>query len=460
MIEVQEFRAEVRDWLAGNLVGDFAALKGLGAPGRENEAFEERLAWNRHLAAAGLTCLGWPEEHGGRGLSVAHRVAFYEEYARADAPNKVNHFGEELLGPTLIAFGTDEQKKRFLPTIVDVTEMWCQGYSEPGAGSDLANVSTAAELDGDQWVINGQKVWTSLAHLAQWCFVVARTEKGSKRHAGLSYLLVPLDQPGVEVRPIIQLTGEKDFNEVFFDDARTDADLVVGQPGDGWRVAMGTLTFERGVSTLGQQIRYAREHSDLVDLAKRTGAADDPLIREALMRSWTGLWAMRSYALETMDVEGGGQAVRITSQSCCGPTGIAISLTIVVAAQVLRWWCITTLQYQWNTRVIIIPGAARITGGPYQMVPHPNYVAVIAEGVTLPLVHSAWITALVFTALNAALLAHASGSRTLHWLACHDRPPHRRRWSGRTGHRPLRCPGRTGSRCRRTAQRTSRQGLR
>ncbi len=309
MIEVQEFRAEVRDWLADNLVGDFAALKGLGAPGRESEAFEERLAWNRHLAAAGLTCLGWPEEHGGRGLSVAHRVAFYEEYARADAPNKVNHFGEELLGPTLIAFGTEEQKKRFLPKIVDVTEMWCQGYSEPGAGSDLANVSTAAELDGDQWVINGQKVWTSLAQVAQWCFVVARTEKGSKRHAGLSYLLVPLDQPGVEVRPIIQLTGESDFNEVFFDDARTDADLVVGQPGDGWRVAMGTLTFERGVSTLGQQIRYAREHSDLVDLAKRTGAADDPLIREALMRSWTGLWAMRSYALETMDVEGGGQAI-------------------------------------------------------------------------------------------------------------------------------------------------------
>ena len=223
MIEVQEFRAEVRDWLAENLVGEFAALKGLGGPGREHEAFEERLAWNRHLAAAGLTCLGWPEEHGGRGLTVAHRVAFYEEYAIADAPAKVNHFGEELLGPTLIAYGTPEQQQRFLPKILDVTELWCQGYSEPGAGSDLANVSTTAELDGDQWVINGQKVWTSLAHWAQWCFVVARTEKGSKRHAGLSYLLVPLDQPGVEVRPIVQLTGDSEFNEVFFDDARTDA---------------------------------------------------------------------------------------------------------------------------------------------------------------------------------------------------------------------------------------------
>jgi alkylation response protein AidB-like acyl-CoA dehydrogenase len=305
---VEEFRAEVRDWLAENLVGEFAALRGLGGPGREHEAFEERRAWNQHLANAGLTCLGWPVEHGGRGLSVAHRVAFYEEYAIANAPAKINHFGEELLGPTLIAYGTAEQQQRFLPRILDVTELWSQGYSEPGAGSDLANVATTAVLDGDAWVINGQKVWTSLAHWAQWCFVVARTEKGSKRHAGLSYLLVPLGQPGVDVRPIIQLTGDSEFNEVFFDDARTDADLVVGQPGDGWRVAMGTLTFERGVSTLGQQIIYARELSAVVELAKKTGAADDPLIRERLTRSWAGLRAMRSYAMATMDVEGGGQA--------------------------------------------------------------------------------------------------------------------------------------------------------
>ena len=309
MIEVQEFRAEVRQWLADNLVGEYAALKGLGGPGREHEAFEERLAWNRHLAAAGLTCLGWPVEHGGRGLSVAHRVAFYEEYAIANAPAKVNHFGEELLGPTLIAYGTPEQQQRFLPKIVDVTELWCQGYSEPVAGSDLANVATTAVLDeeGEHWLIKGQKVWTSLAHWAQWCFVVARTEKGSKRHAGLSYLLVPLDQPGVEVRPIIQLTGDSEFNEVFFDDARTDASLVVGEPGDGWRVAMGTLTFERGVSTLGQQIEYARELSGIAELAKKTGAADDPLIRERLTRSWVGLRTMRSYALATMDVEQPGQ---------------------------------------------------------------------------------------------------------------------------------------------------------
>ncbi|BBX20923.1 acyl-CoA dehydrogenase [Mycolicibacter terrae] len=309
MQAVEEFRAEVRAWLADNLVGEFAELKGLGGPGREHEAFDERMAWNRHLADAGLTCLGWPVEHGGRGLSVAHRVAFYEEYARADAPDKVNHLGEELLGPTLIAFGTPEQQQRFLPGIRNVTELWCQGYSEPGAGSDLANVATTAVLDGEgqQWRINGQKVWTSLAHLSQWCFVVARTEKGSKRHNGLSYLLVPLDQPGVQIRPIVQLTGTSEFNEVFFDDAVTDADLVVGEPGDGWKVAMGTLTFERGVSTLGQQIRYARELSALVEVAQRNGAAEDPLIRERLTRSWVGLRSMRSYALATMDAEQPGQ---------------------------------------------------------------------------------------------------------------------------------------------------------
>ena len=307
MITVEEFRAEVRDWLADNLVGEYAVLRGLGGPGREHEAFEERRAGNRHLAAAGLTCLGWPVEHGGRGLSVAHRVAFYEEYARANAPDKVNHLGEELVGPTLIAFGTPEQQQRFLPAIRDVTELWCQGYSEPGAGSDLANVSTTATRDGDDWIINGQKVWTSLAHWAQWCFVIARSDKGSKGHKGLSYLLVPLDQPGVEIRPIVQLTGDSEFNEVFFTDARTEAELVVGEPGDGWSVAMATLTFERGVSTLGQQIRYARELSGLVELAKETGAADDPLIRERLTRAWAGLQTMRSFAMATMDDELPGQ---------------------------------------------------------------------------------------------------------------------------------------------------------
>jgi len=295
-----EFRRVVREWLDDNLAGDFAGLRGLGGPGSEHVAFDERLAWNRHLAAAGWTCLGWPVEHGGRDATTAQQVIFHEEYARANAPHRVNHLGEELLGPTLIALGTPEQQARFLPRIKDVSELWCQGYSEPNAGSDLANVATTARLDGDQWRITGQKVWTSLAHLSQWCFVVARTEPGSSRHHGLSYLLVPMNQAGVEVRPIRQLTGTSEFNEVFFDDARTDADLVVGAPGDGWRVAMATLGFERGVATLGQQVGFRRELDALIALAKENGAAEDPILRDKLVRAHVELEVMRAHALRTL----------------------------------------------------------------------------------------------------------------------------------------------------------------
>lgn len=162
----EAFRADVRAWLGDHLAGDFAELKGLGGPGRDLEAHDERLAWDRHLAAHGWTCIGWPEEHGGRCLSLMQQVIFHEEYARANAPARVNHLGEELLGPTLIAFGTPEQQQRFLPPIRAVEELWCQGYSEPGAGSDLANVTTKGRLDGDHWVLDGQKVWTSLAQLS------------------------------------------------------------------------------------------------------------------------------------------------------------------------------------------------------------------------------------------------------------------------------------------------------
>ncbi|MDH6285611.1 acyl-CoA dehydrogenase family protein [Rhodococcus opacus] len=306
LITDDDFAQTVRTWLNDNLTGDFARLKGKGGPGSEHEFFEERLAWDRHLAAAGWTCLGWPKEHGGRGATLAQQVVFHQEYAKSGAPARVSHVGEELLGPTLIAFGTEEQQRRFLPGINTVTELWAQGYSEPGAGSDLANVSTTARRDGDKWVINGQKVWTSLAHVAQWAFVLCRTEPGSKRHQGLSFLLVPLDQPGVTVRPIQQLTGTSEFNEVFFDDAVTDADLVVGEPGDGWRVAMGLLTFERGVSTLGQQIGFARELQGVVDLAKANGAATDPNIREKIARAWVGLRVMRAHALRTLEAVDAG----------------------------------------------------------------------------------------------------------------------------------------------------------
>jgi alkylation response protein AidB-like acyl-CoA dehydrogenase len=307
--EDETFRREVRGWLEDNLRGEFAGLRGKGGPGREHELHDERVAWDRHLAAHGWTCLGWPEEHGGRGLPLHRQVVFHEEYARADAPGRVSHLGEELLGPTLIAFGTPEQKQRFLPPIRSVSELWCQGYSEPGAGSDLANVCTRARLepsesgDGREWVVEGQKVWTSLAHVADWCFVVVRTEAGSARHRGLSYLLVPMRQDGVEVRPITQLTGTSEFNEVFFNRARTSESMVVGEPGEGWRVAMATLGFERGVSTVGQQVGFARELEGVVALARANGAIQDPVVRDALVHARIGLDVMRANALRNLSGE-------------------------------------------------------------------------------------------------------------------------------------------------------------
>ncbi|GAA4487931.1 acyl-CoA dehydrogenase family protein [Microbacterium panaciterrae] len=299
----EQFRAEIRQWLEENLAGRFADLRGRGGSGREHEDFEARLEWNRHMAAAGWTCVAWPIEYGGRGLGIQQQVIFHEEYARAAAPARVNHLGEELVGPTLIAYGTEEQKARFLPRIVAVEELWCQGYSEPGAGSDLAAVSTKAVLDGDEWSITGQKVWTSLAQQADWCFVIARTVPGSVRHQGLSYLLVPMAQPGVEVRPILQLTATSEFNEVFFDGARTAAGNVVGGEGNGFKVAMATLGFERGVSTLAQQIAFRRELDVVIETARRTGAIEDAVIRDRLVRARMELETIRQHALRTL----GGQ---------------------------------------------------------------------------------------------------------------------------------------------------------
>jgi alkylation response protein AidB-like acyl-CoA dehydrogenase len=240
------------------------------------------------------------------------QVIFAEEYARAGAPHRVNHMGENLLAPTIIACGNEAQKERFLPKVRSGDELWCQGYSEPNAGSDLANVVTRAVRDGDEWVITGQKVWTSLAHLADWCFVVARTDPGSARHAGLSYLLVPMKQDGVEIRPIVQITGTSEFNEVFFDGARTSVENVVGEPGDGWKVAMATLGFERGVATLGQQIGFARELDHVIAVARRTGAIDDPIIADRITQSWIELKVMRYTALRMLAEETPGAEASIS----------------------------------------------------------------------------------------------------------------------------------------------------
>ncbi len=290
-------RSELRAWLAAHVVGDYAAAGSEGGPGSEHLHVAIRRRWELELASGGWTCVGWPEEHGGRGLCLAQQVVYHEEYVRSGAPTRINVIGETLLGPTLIAYGTAAQRARFLPGIVSGRELWCQGYSEPDAGSDLANVKTTGDLRDGEWHVTGQKVWTSLAHEADWCFVVCRTEAGSHRHRGLSYLLVPMRQPGVEIRPIVQLTGTSEFNEVFFDGARTDADNVVGSRGDGWKVAMGTLAFERGISTLSVQLGFERELATIVARAYASGRIRDAVLRDRLVQAWIGLRIMRWIAL-------------------------------------------------------------------------------------------------------------------------------------------------------------------
>ncbi|MGW2228111.1 acyl-CoA dehydrogenase family protein [Streptomyces formicae] len=304
----EEFRAEARAWLAEHLTGAFAALVGRGGPGSEHEDGAQRRSWERELGRGGWIGIGWDcGAYGNRRATLTQQVVWAEEYARAGAPGRYGHIGENLLAPTLIAHGTQEQRDEFLPPIARGEALWCQGYSEPGAGSDLAGLRTAAVRDGDTYRISGQKVWTSLALDADWCFVLARTREGSHGHHGLSFLLVPMDQPGrIEVRPIRQLTGTSEFNEVFFDGAHARVAHVVGGEGNGWRVAMGLLGFERGVSTLVQQIGFAEELAGVLREAVAGGAADDPVLRDRLVRQWAELRVMRWNALRTLGGSGAG----------------------------------------------------------------------------------------------------------------------------------------------------------
>jgi alkylation response protein AidB-like acyl-CoA dehydrogenase len=316
----EAFRAEVRSFLAEALRGDFAALCGRGGPGDEHTGVEGRKAWERVLGRAGWIGLGWPKEQGGRGASLMEEVIFHEEYARAGGPGRLGHIGEQLVGPTLLAFGTEAQKRRYLPRILAGEELWCQGYSEPNAGSDLANVETRAvrvgpdgghpHSPGHGWSITGQKIWTSLAHTADLCFVLCRTDPEAPKHRGLSYLLVPMRQPGVTVRPITQLMGTSEFCEVFFDGARAAEDAVVGAVHGGWKVAMATLAFERGVSTLGQQIAFENELADVLEAARARGTASDPAVRRRLADAWIGLRVMRLNTLRTLSATARGELDR------------------------------------------------------------------------------------------------------------------------------------------------------
>ena len=289
--EEAAFRDEVRTWLTENLVGEFARIGGSRGTADE-EHWDVRMEWERTLGEAGWIGLGWPKEYGGRGAGFSQQAIFAEEYTKANAPGRITFFGEGLLGPTLVAMGTEKQKQRFLPPILKATELWCQGYSEPDAGSDLANVKTKAILDGDEWVVTGQKVWTTFAHHADWCFVITRTDFDAPAHQGISYILVPMKQPGVSYRPLRQMTGAGEFNEVFFDEARTPADMVVGEVNGGWKTAMATLGFERGTAFLSMQLAFEREWQKVAEVARKNGAADDPVIRQRLAKAYAGVRIM------------------------------------------------------------------------------------------------------------------------------------------------------------------------
>ena len=296
------FRQEIAQWLNENLRDEFAEVRHRGGPGDEHRFVDERKAWERRLAEGRWTCIGWPESWRGRGASIEQQVIYHEEYARAGGPGRMGHIGDTLTGPTLLAFGSEDQKARYLPDIRSGQAFWSQGYSEPGAGSDLAAIRTRADFDDSsrQWKITGQKVWTSLAHESDFVFVLARVDRDSVGHRGLGFFLVALDQPGVTIRPINQLTGTAEFNEVYFDEAVCAADDIVGAPGDGWKVAMGLLGFERGVSTLGQQMLFQTELDEIIRLAKLNGASRDPEIRQRIAEAHIGLRTMRYNSMRTL----------------------------------------------------------------------------------------------------------------------------------------------------------------
>ncbi|WP_328843743.1 acyl-CoA dehydrogenase family protein [Streptomyces sp. NBC_00258] len=289
--ETEAFRTEVKAFLADALP---AGWKGIGALDEE-AAWAFARDWRRRLAERGLLSLTWPEEFGGRGLSKLHQVVLMEELALAGVPFGLpqDTFGVKMLANTLLRWGTQEQRSHFLPRILSGEDTWCQGYSEPDAGSDLASLRTRAVREGEEWVIDGQKVWTSGAHHSDWIFVLARTDPDASKHRGISFLLVPLDQPGVEVRPFRMMSGQLHFNEVFFNGAHTRADLVVGGVDNGWTVAQSLLGVERGEEAATNPILFRAEVERLVELARLYGRDQDPVIRQRIAWCWSKVEIMR-----------------------------------------------------------------------------------------------------------------------------------------------------------------------
>ncbi|MDQ6697621.1 MAG: acyl-CoA dehydrogenase family protein [Actinomycetota bacterium] len=296
--EAEAFRERIRAFLAEHLPEGW---NGIGAlPRDEVRPFVEQ--WRKTLHADGLLAPSWPKELDGGGLSPLEQVIMAEEFTKVGVPAGTGNdvFGIQMVGNTILQWGTPEQKSHFIPRIMSGQDVWCQGYSEPNAGSDLANLGCRADLDGDEWVINGQKIWTSGGHLANWIFVLARTAPDAAKHKGISFLLVPMDQPGIEVRPIAMLSGESEFNEVFFTDARCPKENVLGEVNGGWAVAMFLLGYERGEAAATFPVMFRAELDRLVALAQEHGRADDPLIRQRLVWCHSKVEIMRYLGMKTL----------------------------------------------------------------------------------------------------------------------------------------------------------------
>jgi alkylation response protein AidB-like acyl-CoA dehydrogenase len=295
--EAEAFRKEIRTWLEDNLPEGWFD-EGFTLDGEDRKRFNEE--WPSKLYAGGWICASWPKEYGGKGLSTLENVVLAEEFARAHAPMRADFFGDTLVGPTILEWGTEEQKQEFLPKILKGEMRWCQGFSEPNSGSDLASLKTSAMLDGDEWVITGQKVWTTQAQHADYIFLLARTDPDAPKHKGISYLLVPMRQPGVEVRGITQPDGTAEFNEVFFDGARCPKDNVVGGLNNGWKIANTTLAHERGMSATTSYRRFEEELRQMIEAAQANGAIDDPTIRQGLARYYSKIQILKVNGLRSL----------------------------------------------------------------------------------------------------------------------------------------------------------------
>jgi alkylation response protein AidB-like acyl-CoA dehydrogenase len=295
----EAFRKEVRAWLEANVPDDLRGRAFASSRAAVDEVRRLR-AWQKTMWQAGYVGLSWPKEFGGRAASLSAQIILFQEMARAESPQFVNRGGLSMLGPTLMKYGTPAQQKNHLQNILTADELWCQGFSEPNAGSDLANLQTRGVLDGDHFVVNGQKVWTSMAHVADWCFLLVRTDPDAPKHKGISFLLVDMKTPGITVRPLRQLTGEAEFNEVFFDNVRVPRDNLVGKLHEGWAVAITTLAYERDLLTFIRHIALRNALHRLVRLVRERGRGGDPLVRQKVAALWIGEQALQMNAYRSL----------------------------------------------------------------------------------------------------------------------------------------------------------------